>query len=340
LNASNHCKVPKHWGLTENDNNKVIFIIKKYYETIEAFKQDTAIIRLLMEVSNRLIELNMFTQNIPIITPIIKNSINYHSLFDKKTIFALLQYCFFSVLCEFICATDDENLLRIDIEDIKSGRREKINESKLESSSLDAQYDELDESFTDINDDLEEQQIKVGNTRDLKERVCKLLLGFLEIEETNKKAINFSYSDISKYVSRSRNKEKRSIIKYLGDMTLENRRVEDNLKRYKLEKWNVGMQKGLIHYDESTNERETRDLVVQLMQDIEEGDINIINEFAMDIYDVKSSSNGRQMVDVEEMEREEEEELNREAIMGIDEDLGEDYMDGQYYEEDRDDDNF
>jgi len=341
LNLADHSTIPKHWGLSDIDYGKVTSIIKKYYESIESFKKDSVMTKLIHEVSSRLIDLNIFTQNIPIITPIIKNSITYHSLFDKKTIFALLQYCFFSVLCEYICATDDVNLLRIDIEDNKEMRREKINNAKTISNSLEATYEELDEEFHDINDDLEEQQINIGNTSDLKERTCNLLLGFLEIEEINKNAINFTYSEIRHFVSRSREKEKRSIIKYLGDMSIENRRVEDNLKRYKLEKWNVGMQKGLFQYDEATNEREARDLVVQLMQDVEEGDINIINELAMDVYGINKGTNINQMSDVEDLERYEEEEVDQfytRESMGIDVNLGEDYMDGQYYEEDRDDD--
>ena len=340
LNLADHCTVPKHWGLSNDDNGKLISIIKKYYEKIEVFKKDKAITRLLMEVSSKLIELNIFTQNIPIITPIIKNSVSFHSLFDKKTIYSLLQYCFYSVLYEYITATDDLNLLRIDIEDIKEGRRAKINEEKLIASTISAQHEELDESLRSLEEDLEEQQINLGNKQDLKERVSNLLLGFLEIEETNKKAINFSYSEISHYVSRSRNKEKRSIIKYLGDMSIENRRVEDNLKKYKLEKWNVGMQKGLFQYDQATNEREKRDLIVQLMQDIEEGDINVINEFAMDVYGVQQGTNVQQMVDVEELERgqaEEVEEFYTREAMGIDSNLGENYMDGGYYEEDQED---
>jgi hypothetical protein len=340
LNLADHCKVPKHWGLSDEDSGKLVSIIKKYYEKIETFKSDKAITRLLTEVSSRLIELNVFTQNIPVITPIIKNSVPFHSLFDKKTMYALLQYCFYSVLCEYIYATDDVNLLRIDVEDIKEGRRTRIQEEKLTATSMEAQYEELDENFKTVEEELEEQQINVGNTQDLKERVCRLLLGFLDIEETNKKAINFSYSEISHFVSRSRNKEKRSIIKYLGDMSIEHRRVEDNLKRYKLEKWNVGMQKGLFQYDKATNDRETRDLVVQLMQDVEEGDMNVINEFAMDVYGVGRGTNDQQMVDVDELERGEVEEVDdfyeREA-MGIDGNLGENYMDGEYYEEDRED---
>jgi len=342
LNEAEHYNIPRHWGFVDIDESKLQTIIQNYYKNIEEFKGDTVISRLLMEVSNRLIDLNLFTQNIPIITPIQKNSITFHSLFDKRTIYALLLYCFYSVLCEYICAADEPDLLRIDVENFKLVRREKIYENSLESNQISAQINTLDENFYDNFDDLNEQQILLGNQDELKQRVCKLLLGFIDIEEANKKAVNFSYSDIKYYVTRSKNKEKMRIVKNLGELSIEERRVEDMMKNYKLGKWNVGMQKGLVQYDAITNERETNDLMQQLLKDVEQGDIDIVTEMTLGIYDVGQYMNTDQMADVEEVQQFENQETDnfydREAF-GI-EDLGEDYADGQYYEEDIDRDDY
>jgi hypothetical protein len=338
LNEAEHYNIPRHWGFVDIDENKLQTIIRNYYKNMEEFKGDTVISRLLMEVSTRLIDLNLFTQNIPIITPIQKNSVTFHSLFDKRTIYALLLYCFYSVLCEYICAADEPDLLRIDVENFKQVRREKIYENGLESNQISAQINTLDENFYDNFDDLNEQQILLGNQDELKQRVCKLLLGFIDIEQANKKTVNFSYSDIKYYVTRSKNKEKMRIVKNLGDLSIEERRVEDMMKNYKLGKWNVGMQKGLVQYDAITNERETNDLMQQLLKDVEEGDIDIVTEMTLGIYDVGQYTNTDQMADVEEVQDFENQETehfyDREAF-GI-EDLGEDYTDGQYYEEDID----
>jgi hypothetical protein len=224
------------------------------------------------------------------------------------------------------------------VENFKQVRREKIYENGLESNQISAQINTLDENFYDNFDDLNEQQILLGNQDELKQRVCKLLLGFIDIEQANKKTVNFSYSDIKYYVTRSKNKEKMRIVKNLGDLSIEERRVEDMMKNYKLGKWNVGMQKGLVQYDAITNERETNDLMQQLLKDVEEGDIDIVTEMTLGIYDVGQYTNTDQMADVEEVQDFENQETehfyDREAF-GI-EDLGEDYTDGQYYEEDID----
>lgn len=340
LNNSTHNTVPEHWGLFPNDENKVNIIIKNYYDVIEKFKNDAVISRLLMEATTNLVDLNIFTQNIPIITPIIKNNISFHSLFDKKTIYALLLYSFYSVISEYICLSDDNDLLRIDIENFKQSRREKKIENNIPSTSLQGKSENLDENLEEYEDDLEEKEIVVGNKKALRERVCELLLAFLDIEEKNKKAINFSYSDISHLVKRSKNKEKQSIIDSFEGMTIETRRVENQLKQYKIGRWNVGMQKGLVHYDGETNDRESNDLFAQLKKDIEEGETDVISEFTMDIYGLKNTN--EDMIDVDDLQKyqdNENDEFYNEEAYGIS-NLGEDYNDGQYYEEDIDRDDY
>jgi hypothetical protein len=336
LNEAEHYNIPRHWGFVDIDESKLYTIIRNYYKNMEEFKGDTVISRLLMEVSTRLIDLNLFTQNIPIITPIQKNSVTFHSLFDKRTIYALLLYCFYSVLCEYIYAADEPDLLRIDVENFKQVRREKIYENGLESNQISAQINTLDENFYDNFDDLNEQQILLGNQDELKQRVCKLLLGFIDIEQANKKTVNFSYSDIKYYVTRSKNKEKMRIVKNLGDLSIEERRVEDMMKNYKLGKWNVGMQKGLIKYDEYTTERERENLMGYLMQDATTGFMDDYTELLFDNYKIPLMKPQEEMNGVEDLEKFDEQETenfyDREAY-GI-ENLGEDYADGEYYEED------
>lgn len=331
LHLPNHTPSLKHWGLTQADTRKVYSIVEKHYESIEKFKMDTVVNRLLHEISAQLIELNLFTQNIPIITPIIKNSIVFHSLFDKPTIFALLQYCFYSALYEYIIATDNPDLLTIDIENNKAMRRQK--KADIIIDSFRAESIDLGEEYLEEEENLEEVQINLGDKQELKKRVCQLLLSFLEIEETNKRCVNFSYSEISSFVRRGRDKEKYSIIKYFRDMDAGQRKVEDNLKHYKLGKWNVGMQKGLIQYDAETNNREQNELIVQLMQDVEEGEMNIFNELAMDVYDV-AKPNLEEVEEDEDDYGDEDNDFYDRGNMEIDHNLGEDYMDGNYYEED------
>jgi hypothetical protein len=340
LNSAEHYTVPPHWGYDKKDDTvkKIELFLKKYYESIEKFKADKIITRLLMEVSSRLVNLNLFTQTIPVITPIKKEGHTYRALFDKPTTYSLFSYCFLSVLYEYIECSHDVNLLRADLEEFKQIHREKISEAKSEANSLYAAANDLSEDLEESEMDLQEYRIVQGNTEELKERTCQLLLAFLDIEEKNKKAVNFSYADIMHHVKRSRNKEKKSIIEGLGQLSIEERRVEDMMKKFKMGRWNVGQQKGLVQYDAATNERETKDMIGHMLQDLELGATDVVSEMMIDLYGLTKLVNEESMVDVEELDKyvgdetegyydEEGEDISK---------FGEGYLDGEYYEEDQD----
>jgi len=83
-------------------------------------------------------------------------------------------------------------------------------------------------------------------------------------------------------------------------MDKEERQIEDQFKRYKMGRWNVGLQKGLVEYDKKTYDRETTDIV---------GDMDIEA--------------------IEEMENMEADEAEDNEAMDIS-NLDEDYRDGDY----------
>jgi hypothetical protein len=161
----------------------------------------------------------------------------------------------------------------------------------------------------------------------------------LNIEDKNKKAANFSYDDIIKQVRRSREKEKKSIVQELGKLSKEERRVEDMLKNFKIGRWNVGQQKGLIAYDAATNERETKDMIGQLLQDMDTN-LNPSDELMMDLYDLSELQNEPAGMEVEDLEDEAKGDAEG-YYDGEGENIaqfGDGYLDGAYYESDREDD--
>jgi len=328
----------KNWKFSPVDLNKIVDIIDKYYENIQQFMNDTVLLRFLQKVTENLRNLNKFVENIQIITPIKKDGKTFHSLFDRNTIISLHIYAFYTVLYEFIDSSDDEDLLRIEIEVSKSNRRERREENNDEATIVGStDYDELDEDIIERNEDLEEINVTGGDFIELKNRVCYLLFAFLDIEDKNKKAIDFSYENISSHVNRYKDKEKDTIIKFLGKMSPEDRKIEDSMKKFKMGRWNVGMQKGLVNYDAETNQRETKELLNILIQDVDDGVNDVVTEMMRDVYNI---GNNEDMVDVEELDIADEDIANEEAdleaydIGGLDEE----YNDGVYYEEDRDED--
>jgi hypothetical protein len=209
-------------------------------------------------------------------------------------------------------------LLRADVQESKLGRREQIKSNANVADSLMA-FGELDNE-----DMLREVHVVTGNTEELKVRVCSLLLVFLGVEEENKSTVDFSYQDIMQRVNRAKEKEKQGIIKYLGNMSKQERKIEDMFKTYKIGRWNVGQQSGLVKYDKETYDRERGELLQQLYEDVESGEPGIVAEMQMDIYELDRLDKINEDAEIED------EMYN---ING----LGENHYDGEYYEEDMDD---
>jgi hypothetical protein len=328
------------WGFSVFDVMEIETFRNKYYEKIQKFKQDPVLTQLMKDVSQRLNDLHMFVQHIPVTTPIQKGSETFFSLFDKNALDLLFTYCLYSALYEYIVSSEDPELLRADVEKFKRDRRTTIAERKMDVNNIHAEFDSLPEEYEETETDLQEMQIITGTSEELKQRVCQFLLSMLDIEEKNKIVINSPYSGIMKNVQRYKVKEKATITDYLRDLTIEERKIENSMKEKKIGKWNVGMQKGLIHYDESTNARERDNLMGYLMQDATTGVLDNYTELLFENYNIPHMIPQEQMNGIEDLDKYEEQETedfyDREAY-GI-ENLGEDYADGEYYEEDREND--
>jgi hypothetical protein len=186
----------------------------------------------------------------------------------------------------------------MEVENKKTQRRAKMREDE---SDLVTGLDDDDED----DDAMKEVDIRLGNEAELKTRTAKLLMSFFHMEMENKE-LSISYDEISKRIRKEKNVEKQKIVQYLGEMSKDERAIEDQFKKYKMGRWNVGMQKGLFRYDKQMFERERAEMIA----DGEEGG--------------------------EDAEEEEEEEQEEEEEYGI-EQFGEDYMDGDYYGDHRED---
>jgi hypothetical protein len=258
-------KIHSHWGFSDRHNAILSQFVTKYYEKLETFKNDRTIYRLLMEVGQRLTSLNLFLQNLPVHTEMVKDfgeSVEgervrtFYQLLDKPTIYMLYTYCFYSVLYEYINCTNEADLLKTDIEEVKRSKRGELKDAADMSTYISGQDVDLNDELTDANAELNEIEIRIGNKEELRERVAALLLCFLAVEEENKKTVDHSYDHIKQKVRRNKDIERRNVIDRLTKMSIEQRKVEDSLKKYRLEHWNVGQQKGLYEYDADAYDRE------------------------------------------------------------------------------------
>jgi hypothetical protein len=334
-------KVPQHWGFSDKHRSIIAKFLEQYYEKIEKFKGDSVLLRLLQEVGVRLTDLPIFLQHLPFFTEMVKDFgdevegervRSFHCLFDKESVYLIFVYCFYSAIYEYIVCANDPDLLRSDMQTVKQSRREEIRELSNPSNGLLAKAVAMGTRPGDIDDfanDMDEIEIITGDLDELKRRVASLLLCFLTVEEENKEVLDYTYEEIMQKVKRDKDVEKQGIIEKLGQMSIEARRVENDLKNYRIGRWNVGEQKGLYQYDKKTFDREIDEL--RLGDEIEfvdsNGDEVGLGELLVEGVD-NDLENGQ-------VYGEGPDDFYERGQVDISE-LGDNFTDGVFYDEDRD----
>ena len=237
------------------------YALKKYYKQLQLAENDNILHGLLGSVCTSLKDVLILLENIPVHTEIRKEIVNekgepetimFHLLFSKRTTYHLLQHCVYSVIHQYVVATNDPELLRIDVQTRKEDRREEIR-------SIENDADQIQSAIESADNDFDEIDIRAGDERELKTRVAELLRNLITMQIDDKETVDITYAEIKKKVGRAKEREKRGIIEYLGEMSIEERQVENSFKKFRLGRWNVGRQKGLVSYDPSTYNRERKE---------------------------------------------------------------------------------
>jgi len=326
-NASAYKYIPQHWGLADDHITDIETFLNKYHSKMETFRGDVTIIRILQEVSAQLVDMNLFIKSIPVQTDIQREIVNekgekqvisFYSLFGKETLYLLFTHCLYTLLCEYINISDEPNIVRAENQEVKMKRREHNATVMDVPANMGAIA-----STDDVSNVLTEVEIYTDNENlDLKTKVASLLHAYLQVEMNNKKETNYAYADVMKKVNMAKEREKKGFTDYLGKMSPEARKAEELLKKYRLGKWNVGQQRGLVYYDKETYTRERGEMLAQLTDDVAGNVHDVVNEMRREIYDIEKEdeADANNVEDMEAMD-----------IRG----LGDDYTDGVYYEEDR-----
>ena len=332
-NATPYMVIPKHWGLAEDHVFDIEKFLHKYHRNIESFSDDQTLGNILQQIVYQTADMNGFLKLIPLQTDIQREIINesgekqilsFYSVFGKETIYLLFTHCFYLLLCNYINLSDEPNIIRTDKQLSKTRNREhqtELNDSALHLGAISQTTDDID--------DISEIQIYTDTQNiDLKTRTASLLYAFLQIEMSNKKETNYTYDDVRKKVNMAKEREKKSFVDYLGvdNMTDESRKAEVLMKKYRLGRWNIGQQRGLVHYDKDTYTRERNEMLAQLNEDVAGNVHEVVNDMRREIYDIEQDDN---------MATTHQSDIEANDISG----LGDDYGDGAFYAEDREPEN-
>jgi hypothetical protein len=341
-NITNVSRVHAYWCLAQVDSIRIYNSISAYYQPLGEFREDRVLTRLLQFVQTKFVDLRLFFDNLPIHESIRVGSHDYFSFFDRETIELLLEYVFLSVLHEYIIATDEIDLIRLDSVEQKKANRQTISEGNDEDTQFSSEYPELAEEYQEVYGDMTEIQIQAGNREELKTRVAKMLLAFINITRKNKTEIDISYENISAAIRKRKEKEKNRIIERFKHMSEDERRVEDQKKKLKLDEWNVGTQKGIFEYDKATSTREVNEQMAEEALDIQKHGIRQAD--FVEIHGDNGLDEGeeplREMLDVGQMPDEMEEQADEENVIAGLTSLKANFFDGQFYSDDESDDGF
>jgi len=315
--------------LSSVHNNDILFFINEYYKPLVKFQENKSLGIVLEGVKQELVDLVLFMNLVPLQKPITKENqegkeMAFYSLFNKRTLYMLYTYTYYSLFYEYIRMTDNDELLQMERLEKRERRRDLIRENNDEFIVGISEEDYADEAQAEFSAERIEIDIRMDDQEELKHNICSLLLAFLDIDMKNKKVMDIHYAENEKKVIRSKLKEKKLITDFLRDLNPDERKVEDTKKKMKMGRWNVGLQKGLVKYDSNRYEEERKQLFEQLTNMVD------VNEYQ----DVPVQ---RDVQELDEMDETQANEFYDDEAMNFDNYRGTD-ADGGFYEEDMDND--
>tara|TARA_B100000925_G_scaffold186360_1_gene140840 strand:- start:483 stop:1355 length:873 start_codon:yes stop_codon:yes gene_type:complete len=218
--------VPKHWKLKSmRIKGQIEKLMKEEYTDFKRFydnKVISPVLNYVFENSNDLLEL---MNAIPFYANIDENT---GSIFDGEMLSHLSYYFLLCALSLYIGATE----LNLEI----------VEEEKVDM------YDTEDGSI--------ELAIIEGKRENMLDEVCNLLTVYAKNFQKYKKILSRTKDYINKEVLKSKEKEKAGITKRLGDLTMEQREVQNIHKNQSLGVWSVGLTRAIYEYDDDQFDKE------------------------------------------------------------------------------------
>jgi hypothetical protein len=288
INAVNYdnAQAPKHWELSGKHQMDMHKIIKGYYEDFAVFYKDPQISLLLEKMIEMTSDINALAQNTLCYAPVQLKSKQAsatasasgaapaeappassfkYSAFDLDLTALLFKFYFFNVLTDLISLQTDKDILRIPLNQLAAA----------------AEEEEDEESFLGKANELD---ILAGNKAELGEKIASLIVVFVKFICQDKKDIDQNYKSLMDLILRSKEQEKEEITDYLGKMTPEERKIENNLKANKLGRWSKGEQKGLHAYDKDTYDQEREEMEKMAIKEVQLNKRSVVTDMNRNIY--------------------------------------------------------
>ena len=259
--------IPSHWNLSQRHDMDLKELIGTYYKNLRQFYSLPELDPILVNIQTRcrsLIELATVT---PYFASFTDGKEIIASIFDERLSSLLFNYYLLATIDEYInlaqlpaqFAVPQEVLA---IGEVTPTEEENEGEEGEESKKIKPDEEESEETYI-------AQATIAGAKKEITNKVSSYLVNVLEMVCNDKITINYNKESIMSKILVAKEKEKDSITEYLGNLSDEEREVENLFKKHKLEKWGKGLQKGLTQYVQEDYDEEREALDKQRLKDRE-----------------------------------------------------------------------
>lgn len=284
-------------------------ILKEQFTEFYKYNENEYLKRVITLLEPSYNDLLRFMLNIPYM-----NESTEFTLFDYKTQELLLTYIFYSLFYEMIEISNVNELTDYNIE-LRKKEIARLNEENNDNN-ISADYTKLNENESQQYNDIQEIEINLGNFEESKKTLANLMISTLQVNLLEKSLTDHSYTTIINKTKKAKDYEKRQIIKYLGNMSIEDRKIEELHKKYKMGRWDVG---DYVNYNKDVYDKERDDAIKQLINEPIEGN-EVVTEMVQNI------------IDLETAEKEQQDEFYEKENFDIS-GLGSNFHDGNFDEE-------
>lgn len=263
INNGNNIIIPKHWNISDIHKNDIRSIIERYYKNLNSLNE-----------INCKQYINIMYNHIKNKTDILINIIDNifyvkEKTINSKTIYSIYDKDFVCYIFKFVIY----NFINIYINI--------LNDETIKNKII---------SLPDFN------------IQEFYKIISKIICTFVDMYYETYNLINHSYSKLKSKINTAKEKEKTLITDFLKNLTDEEREIENIFKNNKLEKWSIGLQKGLTQYVKTNYDLERINLEKQIELENKMNKMDNVSKMNIDIYefDLKQEQLQDEMIDNEE----------------------------------------
>jgi hypothetical protein len=292
-------KQNSYWGLSNAHWRDIKNILIDYYKPLQPFIEKSSILKILKQIQVDCLNYVLLSEETPAMSDIITENETRYSIFNREMTKLMYEYYIYEIFNKYIELSNNSSM--ISPLTMPGGIELEI---ELEGTS--------------------EEEL-IGELYNLKKDIANLLVAYIQMMIQSKNVLNFTIEDVNDMVFKNKEREKQEFIAKFERLNEEERETENILKVMKLgPTWSKGLQASVRNYDADDYDEEK--VLTTKLQESEErlrrlkGGVDFDENELEDFIEDKDYNN-----EVDELE--ENDELN----IG---DLNEDYMDGDYYNED------